>query len=278
MSRKKRTGRLFFWYLLMAILLLFALFPIYWMFVTSFKPFGEIYLLTPKLWPGRFEWKNYLEIFTRYNYGVALENSIKVSLAVSVLSILVAIFSAYCVVRLKFKGRRIVPHLILFSYLIPRTILFIPVYILVYRLGLGNSIWGLFLTYPTITIPYATWILITYFQSFPFEVEEAAWVDGASRVQALFRMILPISLPSIISTFIFSFTLCWSEYIYTLVMINTKAQKTITLALSDMLVADIIPWGPLMAGAVIAALPAIVIYNLASRYIVSGLSLGAVKG
>jgi len=278
MSKKKRTSQLIFWYVLMAILLLFALFPIYWMFITSFKPFGEVYLLTPKLWPSKFEWKNYLEIFTRYNYGVALENSIKVSLSVSALSILVAIFSAYCVVRLRFKGRRVVPHLILFSYLIPRTILFIPVYILVYRLGLGNSIWGLLLTYPTITIPYATWILITHFQGFPFEVEEAAWVDGASRTQALFRVILPISLPSIISTFIFSFTLCWSEYIYALVMINTKSQKTITLALSDMLVADIIPWGPLMAGAVIAALPAIIIYTLASRYIVSGLSLGAVKG
>ena len=113
MSKKKRTRRMVL-VCVMAILLLFALFPIYWMFVSSFKPFGEVYLLTPKLWPGRFEWKKYIDIFTRYNYGVALENSIKVSLAVSVISILVAIFSAYCVIRLRFRGRRIVPHLICF--------------------------------------------------------------------------------------------------------------------------------------------------------------------
>ncbi|NLJ49334.1 MAG: carbohydrate ABC transporter permease [Candidatus Atribacteria bacterium] len=277
MKQRKKLNRLVFWYAIVAVLLLFALFPIYWMFITSFKTFQDIYLIFPKLWPGKIEWKNYLEIFTRYNYGIALKNSIKVSLGVSILSILSAIFSAYCVIRLKFRGRKSIPQFVLFSYLIPRTILFIPVYILVYRLGLGNTTWGLLLVYPTITIPYATWVLITYFQSFPFDIEEAAWVDGASRLQTLFRIILPISLPSVIATFIFSFTLCWSEYIYALVMINTKAQKTITLALSDMLVADIIPWGPLMAGAVVAALPAMIIYTLASRYIVSGLSLGAVK-
>jgi len=273
----KKSYRLFFWYLILVFLLVFALFPIYWMFITSFKSFSEVYLVFPKLWPAKFEWKNYLDIFTRYNYGVALRNSMKVSLSVSIISTVVAIFSAYCVARISFRGRRFIPQLILFSYLVPRTILFIPVYILVYRLGLGDNIWGLFLTYPTITIPYATWILITYFQNFPFEIEEAAWVDGASRRQTLLRVILPISFPSVMATFIFSFTLCWSEYIYALVIVNTKMQKTITLALADMLVADIIPWGPLMAGAVLATLPAIVIYTIASRYIVSGLSLGAVK-
>jgi len=170
------------------------------------------------------------------------------------------------------------PRVFLMSYLIPRTILFIPVYIFLANLGLTNSIKGLLLVYPTITIPYATWVLIASFQQLPIELEEAARVDGATRLQTIFHVVIPPSMPSIVSTFIFAFTLCWSEYIYALVIINSKLQRTITLALSSMLVADIIPWGPLMAGAVMAALPIMAVYLIGSKYIVSGLTLGSVKG
>ena len=266
------------WYSVLILLLIFALFPIYWMLITSFKSFREVYFPLPTLWPRKFEWSNYAKIFSRYNYGIALWNSTKVAVTVSLISVAVGVFSAYSVVRLKFIGKRSMPQLFLLSYLIPRTILFIPIYIFITRIGLADSIWGVILTYPTITIPYATWVLITYFQNLPVEIEEAASVDGASRVQTILRIILPISLPSIVSTFIFSFTLCWSEYIYALVIINNKFQRTITLALSSMLVADIIPWGPLMAGAVISTIPVMIFYMIASKYIISGLTLGSVKG
>lgn len=266
------------WYIILVFLLVFALFPIYWMFITSLKSFREVYMPIPTLWPRTFEWANYIKIFARYDYGIALWNSLKVAFFVSVISVTVGIFSAYSVVRLKFYGKRVMPQLFLLSYLIPRTILFIPIYIFITRIGFADSIWGLIVTYPTITIPYATWVLITYFQNLPLEIEEAALVDGASRMQTILRIILPISLPSIISTLIFSFTLCWSEYIYALVIINNKFQRTITLALSSMLVADIIPWGPLMAGAVISTIPVLIFYIIASKYIISGLTLGSVKG
>lgn len=266
------------WYIVLGFLLLFALFPIYWMFITSLKSFREVYLPIPTLWPKHFEWSNYSKIFARYNYGIALWNSLKVAISVSFISVAVGIFSAYSVVRLKFYGNRLMPQVFLLSYLIPRTILFIPIYIFITKIGLADSIWGIIFVYPTITIPYATWVLITYFQNLPIEIEEAAWVDGASRLQTIFRIIFPISLPSIISTLIFAFTLCWSEYIYALVIINNKFQRTITLALSSMLVADIIPWGPLMAGAVISTIPVIIFYVIASKFIISGLTLGSVKG
>jgi multiple sugar transport system permease protein len=271
---RKKVG----WYVVIGIFLIFTLFPIYWMFVTSLKSFQETYTVIPTFWPEKAQWSNYTDIFRKYNYGSALVNSIRVSLTVSVISVGVSIFAAYSVVRLRFLGRKMMPRVFLMSYLIPRTILFIPIFIFLANLGLTNSIGGLLLVYPTITIPYATWVLIAAFQQLPVELEESARVDGANRLQTIIRIVIPPSMPAIISTFIFAFTLCWSEYIYALVIINSKMERTITLALSTMLVADIIPWGPLMAGAVIAALPIMLVYLFGSRFIVSGLTLGSVKG
>lgn len=276
MSRTRKVS--FGWYILLAFFLIVTLFPIYWMVVTSLKSFKEVYTIVPSFWPKKFEWSNYAQIFSKYDYGRALLNSLAISLIVAALSVAIALFSAYSVVRLKFPGRKAMPQIFLFSYLIPQTILFIPIYIFLSNIHLTNVVWGLLVIYPTMTLPYATWVLITHFQNFPEELEEAAFIDGASRMQTIVRVIIPPSLPSILSTFIFSFTICWSEYIYALVVISNKTQRTITLALSNMLVADIIPWGPLMAGAVIAAVPIMLVYMAASKYIVGGLTLGSVKG
>lgn len=266
------------WYLLLASFVVVTIFPIYWMFITSFKSFREIYSIVPKMIPKTWQWRNYVQIFTDYGYGQALMNSTFLSLGVAALSVAVAVFTGYAVVRLRFRGSRSMPQLFLFAYLIPQTILFIPLYIFLSRIRLTDSTWGLFLVYPTMTIPYAVWVMITHFQGLPKEMEEAAMVDGASRIQTIVRIIVPPSMPTIISTFIFSFTICWSEYIYALIIISRKGERTITLALSNMLVADIIPWGPLMAGAIIAALPIMLVYMFASKYIVTGLTMGSVKG
>jgi multiple sugar transport system permease protein len=272
-----RKRKLLGWYLILGLLLIFALFPIYWMLVTSLKSFDEVYTVQPVFWPQKLVWENYVSVFTRYEFGTGLANSLIVAVAVSVFSIVLATFSAYAVVRLRFKGRRSMPRLFLFSYLIPQTILFIPIYIFLVRLGFTDTILGIMIVYPTITIPYATWVLVTYFQTLPLELEEAARVDGASRWQTILRVVLPASYPALVSTFIFSFTLCWSEFIYALVIVNSKLNRTITISLSSMMVADVIPWGPLMAGAVLSAVPIMILYTTASRYIVSGLTLGAVK-
>ena len=273
-KRKVSAG----WYVLLFVFVVATIFPVYWMVITSLKSFMEVYKIKPNFWPNKLIWQNYIDIFTKYAYGSALLNSIVVSSVVATISIVVSLFSAYAVVRLKFRGRKAMPQTFLLSYLIPQTILFIPIYIFLSSIHLTDKIGGLLLIYPTMTIPYATLVLITHFQNFPIELEEAAFVDGATRLQTIIKIILPPSLPSIVSTFIFAFTICWSEYIYALVVISDKTQRTITLALSNMLVADIIPWGPLMAGAVIAAIPIMVVYIAASKYIVTGLTLGSVKG
>lgn len=266
------------WYVLLAFFLLFALFPIYWMLVTSLKSFGEIYTIIPTLWPKKFAWSNYVAIFRDYAFAPALFNSVKVSLIVSFLTVFVSVISAYAVSRLPIRGRKIIPNIFLVTYLIPSTVLFIPIFIFLSKIGLSDNLNGLFLVYPTMTIPYATWVMITFFRGLPMEMEEAAAIDGASRIQTLIKVVLPVSYPTIVSTLIFSFTICWSEYIYALVIINQKMQRTITVALSATIVADIIPWGPLMAGAFISTIPVLIFYSFASRYIISGLTVGSVKG
>jgi len=266
------------WYFVLVIFIVITIFPIYWMFITSFKSFRDVYSIVPKFLPTRWMWQNYLQIFQEYNYGPALLNSMVISLLVACISVIVAIFTAYTVVRLRFRGSRLMPQTFLFAYLIPQTILFIPLYIFLSNIHLTDTIWGLVLIYPTMTIPYAVWVMITYFQGLSREMEEAAMVDGATRFQTILYVIIPPSLPTIISTFIFSFTICWSEYIYALIVISKSSERTITLALSNMLVADIIPWGPLMAGAMIAALPIMIVYMISSKYIVTGLTPGSAKG
>jgi len=273
-----KNRKIYIWYLILAFYLIVALFPVYWMLLTSFKSFREVYLPIPSFFPKSFEWINYINIFTKYGFGEALKNSILVSLIVATISTFVSFLSAYSITRLRFPLRKQISYGMIITYLIPSTILFIPMYIIVSKVGIGDNIWRLIAIYPTIVIPYAVWVMISYFQTLQIDMEEAARVDGATRWQIIWKIVFPVTLPIIASTFIFCFTLCWSEYIYALVMINTKSQHTLVLALSNIVVADIIPWGPLMAGAAISALPVMMIYLFASKYIIGGLSLGSVKG
>ena len=156
-------------------------------------------------------------------------------------------------------------------------VMFIPFYLLISRIGLTNSLFGLMLVYPTFTIPYATWILTSYFKTIPVEIEEASLIDGCSRVETMSRIFFPLASPGIISTMIFSFTLCWSEYLYALVFVTDSWNKTITVGLADLIFEDILEWGQLMGGAVIAAVPVVLLYMIASSGVVSGLTEGGVK-
>lgn len=253
-----------------------ALFPIYWMLNTSLKSNSEIYQMQPTFWPKEVTFQSY-ETLLQGPFLQQIGNSLIVGIAVSFVSVAIAVFAAYAIARMKFKGRQIMSRSVLYAYLLPRAVLFIPLYILVTNLGLGNSLWALLLVYPTITIPYATWILVPYFASIPVELEEAAMVDGASRLRSMFRITLPLAAPAIAATLVFSFTLCWSEYLYALVMISSADSKTIPLGLADMINGDVFAWGPLMGGAVIATIPIVILYLFANRFMVSGLAMGGIK-
>lgn len=264
-------------YVVLGMLLVFALFPLYWMLVTSLKSNDEIYQLVPTLWPHRPTLKSFATLFLKTKFLINVKNSFLVAGSVSAFSIVLSVLAAYAISRLRFKGRTAVSRSILYAYLMPRSVLFIPLYIFLVSIGLNNSIIGLIVIYPTITIPYATWILISYFNSIPAELEQAAAIDGCSRIGCLARIVIPLSLPGIVSTLIFMFTLCWCEYLYALVVITKGVQKTLTLGLADLMVDDVFAWGPLMGGSIIASIPVVLLYMVASRYLVTGMTLGGVK-
>ncbi len=261
----------------LAVMLACALFPIYWILVTSLKATSEIYRLVPTFWPETITTDGYVNLFTRTDFLAWLRNSAVVALIVAFISLVFSVLAAYALARFRFRGRRTVAFLILVAYLMPPALLFIPLYILVTRIGLSGSIAGLMLVYPTITIPYATWVLTSYFRSISIDMEEAALIDGSSRLGALRHVTLPLAAPGVVSTFIFAFTLCWSEYLYALVILS-GSQQTMPLGLSSLIVADVPRWNEIMAGAIIASVPVTLMYIIASRYIVSGLTLGGSKG
>ena len=265
-------------YFLLAVMLVFGLFPIYWIAVTSLKSERDVYVRIPELWPKKPTFDSYRKLIFETGFLRYLKNSLVVSLVTTVVTLIASTLAGYSIARLRFRGRAVLSPTILLAYLMPPTMLFIPLYMLITRWGLQDNLWGLVAIYPTLTVPYATWMLASYFQGIPVEIEEAAVVDGCSRMKALWEVVLPLASPGLISTSIFSFTICWSEFLYALVIITTDSAKTIPLGLSGMMLADVYVWGQLMGGAMIATLPVIILYTLASKYIVGGLTLGAVKG
>ena len=264
-------------YLILGIFLVITLFPIYWMINTSLKPTKEIYLMKPTFFPKKITLDGYKNLFTKTHFLVYLKNSFLLSFITSVVSVFFSILAAYAITRFDFKGKKFVSRSIIYFYLLPRSIMYIPLYLLVTSIGLNNSKAALYLIYPTFVIPYATWMLISYFKGIPKEMEEAGLIDGCNRVQTLFRIVMPMAMPGVVSTLIFSFTFCWSEFLYAMVIISNDLEKTITVGLSDMIVDDLFAWGQLMGGAAISTLPIVLLYMFASRFLVTGTALGGVK-
>jgi len=252
------------------------LFPIYWMIVTSLKLPREIYRV-PALWPTVFTLDNYRILLTEKDFLIPIRNSLMVALSVTVISVVIASLAAYALVRFRFRFRGLVGKLILFAYLTPTSLLFIPLSILMARLQLGNTLHGLVLVYLTFSLPLSTWLLQSYFRAVPRELEEQAMI-GRSRLGALVFVVLPLSAPGIAAVSIFTFTGAWNEMLLALVLISSESMRTAPLALNYLITSDVLPWGPLMAGAVMTSVPLMILYFVAQRFMVSGLSDGSVKG
>ena len=274
--KAKRTSKILS-RVFIVLCLIVALFPIYWMLCTSLKSDGEIYQKIPTMIPKRFTVEAYSYLVTKTNFLNAIKNSLLVATVVSLLSIAVAYPTAYTLARTKFRGRRVLSKAVLFTYMLPTSVLYIPLYILVARLGLTNTLWGLVLIYPTFTLPYVAWILIPHVQSIPVALEEAAMMDGCSHFMIMYRIIFPLALPGIISTTIFAFAMCWGEYLYALVNLTSATVQTFPLVISSLIYGDMPPWNQLMAGAIMACIPIIIIYMLASSSLVGGATAGGVK-
>ena len=260
---------------------LFALFPFYYMVVTSLKGDPELYDLDAvPLWIGQgATLKHYRFLLTETLFPRWFVNTLFVSVSTVVVSVAVGILAAYAIARLRFRGVSTFGVGIFITYLVPPALLFIPLAIVVTKLGVSDTPWALILTYPTFLVPFNTWLLMGYFRTIPREIEECAMIDGCNRLQALVRVVLPIALPGIICAVLFSFTFSWNEFLYALVFVSSGDNKTITVGVtSELIRGDIYFWGSLMAGGIIGALPIVVGYVFFLDYYVSGLTGGAVKG
>jgi multiple sugar transport system permease protein len=264
-------------YAAVGVAILLILFPIYWMVITSLKLPREIFRV-PSLWPQVFTWNNYRTLLADDNFLISIRNSLIVSSAVTVIALIIASLAAYSMVRFRYRFRGFFGRLILFAYLTPTSLLFIPLSIIIAQLGLGNSLHGLILVYLTFSLPVATWLLQGYFRAIPRELEEQGMIDGLNRLGALTRIVLPLSGPGLAAVAIFVFTGAWNELLLALVLITSHSQRTAPTALSYMITTDVLPWGPLMAGAVLSSLPLMILYLIAQRYMVPGATAGSVKG
>jgi multiple sugar transport system permease protein len=276
---EKLPRRLVTLYLPLGIILLVLLFPFYWMALTSIKPDEQLIDMerVSPFWTTSPTLKHIAKLLFETHYPRWLWNTMYVATAATVLSMIASVSAAYAIVRLRFRGAQTAGLLIFLAYLVPPSILFIPLASVIYQYGLFDSPVALILVYPTILIPFSTWLLMGYFKTIPFELEECALIDGASRWQILTRIVVPLAVPGLISAFIFSFTLCWNEFIYALTLLSSTPNKTVPVAIVNEFVdGDIYRWGSLMAGALVGSLPLVILYAFFVEHYVSAMT-GAVK-
>ncbi len=258
----------------------FALFPFYFMLVTSLKQDAELYDLKaiPFFIRQGVVTEHYRFLLGDTLFGRWLLNSVVVSVVSTFVALVIGTIAAYALARLRFRGAESFGLAIFITYLVPPTLLFLPLSQVVNMLGLTDSVAALMVTYPTFLIPFCTWLLMGYFRTIPREIEECAMVDGCSRIQALLRIVLPVAAPGLICALLFAFTLSWNEFIYALTFTTAADQKTITVGVTnDLIRGDIYYWGSLMAGAVLGSVPIVVVYVFFLDYYISGLTTGAVK-
>ena len=262
----------------LSVFLFVLLFPFYWMVVTTFKPNEELLSREGNpFWVKNPTLAHVKKLLFDTAYPEWLWNTMVVSVVSTLLSLACSVFAAYAIERLRFRGSRHVGMAIFLAYLVPPSILFIPLAAIVFQAGLFDSRLALILTYPTFLIPFCTWLLMGYFKSIPYELEECALIDGASRWQILVRIILPLAVPGLISAGIFAFTLSWNEFIYALTFISSSEVKTVPVGvITELVEGDVYHWGSLMAGALMGSVPVAVLYSFFVEYYVSGLT-GAVK-
>jgi len=276
LTPRQMTGRILT-YAVLILTVLVILFPVYWMVTTSLKLPRDI-VRTPSLWIQVLTMENYRILLDDKGFLLNIRNSLIVASAVTVISLIISSFAAYSLMRFRYRFRGLIGRLILFAYLTPTSLLFIPLSILMARLNLGNSLYGLILVYLTFSLPLATWLLSGYFRSVPRELEEQGLIDGLSRMGSLIRIVLPLSAPGLAAVAIFTFTGAWNELLLALVLITSESSRTAPLALNYLITSDVLPWGPLMAGAVLSSVPLMVLYFIAQRFMVQGMTAGSVKG
>lgn len=265
---------LFAWF----VVLLIA-FPLLWMILTSLKPQSELFLIPPTFLPGEITFEHYQRLLVETPFLTYMKNSLWLAGATTVVVIIIATLGAHSLVRFSYPGRERLARMVLFTYLLPSVVLIIPLYLLMIRIGLANTLASLVIAYTTFALPYALWLLRSFMAAIPDDLEAAALVDGATRMQAFVDVILPQALPGIISTALFTSILAWNEYLYALVLVNSDEVRPLTTGIMNILITSFnIEWSLLMAASVMMSVPLIIIFTFLQRFLTSGFGAGAVKG
>jgi multiple sugar transport system permease protein len=279
--RRSRRWALVTSYVCLIVFAVFFLIPPYYQLVTATKSTAEISNQTTDPWlPSPSPtWENLDNLWNHTDFPIYLENSAIVTVIVVALTMVIAVPAAFSLGRMRFWGSGILATGVFLTYLVPDSLLFLPLFKIVGGLGLLNSYWALVLVYPTLTVPFCTWIMIGYFQSIPKELDEAALIDGANHLQMLFKIFIPVALPGLIAATIFAFTVCWAAFVYPMAFIYSSNQLVLTAGTVTTLVkADVYQWGMIMTAALLAAAPPLVVYAFLMDYYIAGLTAGATKG
>jgi ABC-type glycerol-3-phosphate transport system permease component len=261
----------------LALFTIWTVFPLVWIVETSLKPNSEIYS-TATLIPRQITGVHYTALFQETPFMTYFKNSVMVATLTTIISIVIGILAAYAITRLDFRGRVFVARTTIVTYLVPGSLLFIPLFQIAHQLGLTDKALGLTVIYLVGSVPFCTWLAISYFSVIPLELEQAALVDGANRMQAMIYVTLPLALPALAVIALYAFTNAWNEFLFALLLIGSDSQKTIPAGLAGLINGDVFQWGELMAGALISSLPPVFIYMAAQKWVVSGLAGGAIKG
>jgi multiple sugar transport system permease protein len=262
----------------LAGLLAFALGPLYWIAVTAFKSESQVVTRDHDLWPTPWTLEQFDALFTNQPFGRWYLNTVLVSAASTAVALACAVLGGYALARLRFRGAQGFTVTVLLTYVMPGALLFIPLYQLLIGVRLTDSLWSLVLTYPTFTLPFATWLLTGYFASIPVDLDESALVDGCTRIQAFRRVVLPLAKPGLLAVALFTLTNAWNEFLFAFVFITKDEYKTLPVGMQSMIAGDVVPQGQLAAASLLVSIPVVIMYAFGQRFLTEGLTAGAVKG
>ncbi|MGN6561303.1 MAG: carbohydrate ABC transporter permease [Thermomicrobiales bacterium] len=265
-------------YLIIAVYVVVVTFPFYYMVLTSLRTPHDVYQRTEMLTPRNLTGRNYGYVLQKTDFALWVRNSVVVAFGSTFLALVISVLAAYSLARLRYRGARTIAKSVLFMYLVPSSLLFIPLFLLMSALGLTNSLWGLIVAYLTFNVPFCTWLLLGYFRSLPAELEEAARIDGCSHLGVLWRIVLPVAGPGVITAFIFGFINSWNEFLYAAVLVQRSPLRTFPVGFYSFIIGDVLLWGPMMADAVMVTVPTVILFMVVQRYVVQGLTAGSVKG
>lgn len=276
---KKNRGYYLLGYALLFVLGWWTAFPFYWQLATSVRADVDLYSPVVSLIPSSITFEHYNKVLfgPTSQFSTQFKNSIIVGVATTISSVIVGSLAGYSLTRLRFFGRAGLARVLVYAYLAPNTILFIPLYVMMNALGLRDSLTALVMAHLTFSVPFSTWMLMGYFKTVPIELEEAALVDGASRLTALWRIMLPLAAPAVVVVAVFTFTVSWNEFLYALVLVQAKDKMTAPIGMTAYTVADTFYWGQMMAAATMYSIPPLLLYLFGQRWVIQGWTAGAVK-